>query len=207
MSTPNKTSAGTAGIMAVIGIALMLGGVYASNAKSFESIEKRLDAQGIPLNLGITFATIGVFLILFKVVETFFILPLGEAIHNRTSDLERTFAEAESLRNEMAAMRTEYERKLVETEADARAKIQAQISEAQQLRQTLMSEATEKADQLVARAQQEIQSEKAKVIVELRTSVVDIALSAAEKVIGENMNSDRNRKLVEDFINKVEVTK
>jgi F0F1-type ATP synthase membrane subunit b/b' len=36
---------------------------------------------------------------------------------------------------------------------------------------------------------------------------VDLALSAAEKVIGENMNSDRNRKLVEDFINKVEVTK
>jgi len=207
MSTPQKTSGAQAGIMAVIGIAFMLGGVYASNAKSFESIEKPLAAQGIPLNLGITFATIGVFLILFKVIETFFILPLGEAIHHRTSDLERTFAEAESLRNEMASMRSEYERKLAETEADARAKIQAQISEAQQLRQTLMSEATEKADQLVARAQQEIQSEKAKVIVELRTSVVDLALSAAEKVIGENMNSDRNRKLVEDFINKVEVTK
>jgi F-type H+-transporting ATPase subunit b len=189
----------------VIGLVLMVGGVYLQNAETFKSVEEPLAKSGVPLELGMTIATVGVFLILFKVIQPFFITPLADAINHRTAELESTFSEAESLRNEMTAMRAEYEKKLAETEADARAKIQAQIAEAQQLRQTLMSEATERADQLVARAQQEIQSEKAKVVVELRTSVVDLALSAAEKVLEENMNTDRNRKLVEDFISKVEV--
>ena len=189
----------------VIGLVLMVGGVYLQNAEAFKSVEEPLAKSGVPLELGMTIATVGVFLILFKVIQPFFITPLADAINHRTTELESTFSEAESLRNEMTAMRAEYEKKLAETEAEARTKIQAQIAEAQQLRQTLMSEATERADQLVARAQQEIQSEKAKVVVELRTSVVDLALSAAEKVLEENMNTDRNRKLVEDFISKVEV--
>jgi F-type H+-transporting ATPase subunit b len=205
MSNEQKPSSVNGAAAAGIGVVLMVLGVYLQNAKSFEAVEEPLKKNGIPLELGMTIATVGVFLILFKVIESFFYVPLRDAINHRTSELESTFSEAESLRNEMTAMRAEYEKKLAATEADARAKIQAQIAEAQQLRQTLMSEATERADQLVARAQQEIQSEKAKVVVELRTSVVDIALAAAEKVLEENMNTDRNRKLVEDFINKVEV--
>jgi len=207
MSNEQKPSSVNGLVFGIAGAIVMVVGVFFQNAESFKSVEEPLKKMGIPLELGMTIATIGVFMILFKVIESFFVVPLRDAINHRTSELEHTFTEAESLRNEMSAMRAEYEKKLAATEADARAKIQAQISEAQQLRQTLMSEATDKADQLVARAQQEIQSEKAKVIVELRTSVVDIALAAAEKVIGENMNSDRNRKLVEDFINKAEVTK
>ena len=40
---------------------------------------------------------------------------------------------------------------------------------------------------------------------DLRLQVVDLTLAAAEKVIGENMNDERNRRLVTDFIDKVEV--
>ena len=90
-------------------------------------------------------------------------------------------------------------------EADARAQIQAQIKEAQQLRQTLMSEAAAKADELVKRASQEIEAEKGRVMGELRLGVVNLTLAATEKLLGENMDSAKNRKLVEDFIDKVEV--
>jgi F-type H+-transporting ATPase subunit b len=205
MSNEKNSSSGNPLVSIAIGVVLMVVGVYLQNAETFKAVEEPLAKSGVPLELGMTIATVGVFLILFKVIQPFFITPLADAINNRTTELENTFSEAESLRNEMAAMRSEYEKKLAATEADARAKIQAQIAEAQQLRQSVMSEATERADQLVARAQQEIQSEKAKVIIELRTSVVDLALAAAEKVLEENMNTDRNRKLVEDFISKVEV--
>jgi hypothetical protein len=36
---------------------------------------------------------------------------------------------------------------------------------------------------------------------------VDLTLAAAERVIGENMTTERNRRLVEDFIEKVEVAR
>ncbi|MBV6457623.1 MAG: ATP synthase subunit b, sodium ion specific [Fimbriimonadaceae bacterium] len=166
-----------------------------------------LEQQGIPLDLGKTVAVMGVFLILWPIMNTFFIKPLNEAIDDRTRSLEQTFSEAETLRTDMTSLRSDYDRRLAATEAEAREQIQAQIREAQNLRQTLMAEASAKADELVSRAQQEIESEKAKVIVELRTSVVDMSLAAAEKVVGENMDNDRNRRLVQEFIDRVEVAK
>ena len=41
---------------------------------------------------------------------------------------------------------------------------------------------------------------------ELRLEVVNLTLAATEKLLGENMDSDKNRRLVQDFIDKVEVT-
>lgn len=166
-----------------------------------------LEHQGVPVDPGKTLATIGVFLILFPVIKSFFVNPLTSAIDERNSDLERTFSEAESLRAEMTQMRSDYERRIATTEAQAREQIQAQIREAQNLRQTLMTEATEKADAMVAQAQQEIAAERTKAIAEIRSQVVDLTLAASEKVIGANMDTTANRRMIDDFINNVEVTR
>jgi len=207
MSNEQKSS-GSPIVGIIIGAVLMVGGTYLSlNAKALGvgGIQETLEGQGIPLDFGKTIGTIGVFLILFPVIKSFFIKPLADAIQERNSDLERTFTEAENLRTEMERMRSDYDRRLAESEATAREQIQTQIREAQNLRSSLMAEAATRADALVQQATSEIEAEKQKVLVELRTHVVDLALAAAEKVIGENMDSERNRRLVDDYINSVEV--
>ncbi len=185
---------------------MMVGGFYLSiNAEKYLPFQHGLAEKGIPLDLGITIAVIGVFLILFPVINTFYVKPLSDAISERTHALESTFGEAETLRSEMTKMKSDYEQRLVATEAEARSQIQAQIKEAQDLRQSLMAEATTRADEMVKRAQQEIEAEKQKVLGQLRTEVVNLTLAATEKILGENMDSDKNRKLVAEFIDKVEV--
>jgi len=205
MSKPQQSSSSVIPGIA-IGIVLMVAGMWVSKNWHPE-FYTMLEQQGIPLDLGKSVAVFGVFLILFPIINSFFIKPLNEAIDDRTRSLEQTFSEAETLRSDMTNLRSDYDRRLAATEAEARDQIQAQIREAQNLRQTLMAEASAKADELVSRAQQEIESEKAKVIVELRTSVVDMSLAAAEKVVGENMDNERNRRLVQEFIERVEVAK
>ena len=190
--------------MLVAGIILMIGGTYASINIHPEFIES-LNKQGLPIDLGKTVATIGVFLILLPVIRFFFINPLQESVDSRNQELENTFAETEVLRNEMKKLKSDYEARLVETEANAREQIQNQIKEAQNLRQQLMTEAAERADTLVRQAQMEIEQEKKNAILVIRTHVVDLTLAAAEKVIGENMDSDKNRRLVSEFIETVEV--
>jgi F-type H+-transporting ATPase subunit b len=150
-------------------------------------------------------ATIGVFLILFQVLKFFFFQPLHDAIKGRTEELESTFAEAENLRAEMTKMKSDYEARLASTEASAREQIQASVKEAQALAATLRAEAQGRADSMVASAQQEIEAEKSKLLIELRTHVVDLAIAGAQKVIGANMDTDANRRLVQEFIDKVEV--
>lgn len=183
----------------------MFGGMYANHAGIFKSIEDPLMAQGIPLQLGKTVSVIGVMLILFPVIRSFFIDPLEEAITSRNSELEKTFSEAEALRAEMAAMKSDYEKRISDTEADAREKIQSQIKEAQDLRTTLMADAAKAKEQMIAQAQQEINLSKDKLMIELRTEVANLTLSATERILGENVDSAKNRKLVAEFIEKAEV--
>jgi F-type H+-transporting ATPase subunit b len=203
MSNPKQSSGVPYIVKFIIGVALMAGGVWIS--QNTTGLRHTLEEKGIPLDIGITVSVIGVFLILIPVLNTYYFKPLSDAINERTHALESTFGEAESLRAEMTKMRNDYEQRLVATEAEARSQIQAQIKEAQNLRQTLMSEASAKADEMVKRAQQEIEAEKQKVLGQLRTEVVTLTLAASEKILGESMDSDKNRRLVAEFIDKVEV--
>ncbi|AIE88116.1 F0F1 ATP synthase subunit B [Fimbriimonas ginsengisoli] len=207
MSTSDqKPSAAATWRNAGIGVVLMVVGTYVS-ANHLIKLTETLKEQGLELDFGMTLATIGVLLILFPLLRGFFIVPLQDAIRERNTNLERTFSEAEELRSEMQRMRVEYERRLVDTEAQAREQIQGQIREAQQLRTTLMDEATQKTNALVAQAQQEIAAERDRLVSDLRGYVVDLALGAAEKVVRENMDTDRNRRLVNEFIDQAEVVR
>ncbi len=187
----------------VVGTALMFGGMYVSKNVKIDFLAD-LEKQGIPLDPGKTIAVIGVLLILFPVIRIFFIDPLAEAINGRNSELEKTFTEAESLRTEMTQMKSDYERRLTETEASAREQIQAQVREAQELRKTLMAEATAKADELLRKAQEDIQTEKARALTDIRVHVANLSLSATEKLLGENMDSEKNRRLIDDFLASTE---
>lgn len=190
----------------VIGLVMAMGGYYLSaNPPAFLSFQEGLNHQGIPLDLGKTVSMIGMFLVLFPALNYFYFRPLKEAIHGRTTDLEATFKEAEDLRSEMTNMRSEYERRLGETEAQAREQIQAQIKEAQNLRDTLRSEAVQQAEALKKKAIEEIEQEKQKILTDLRLHVVNLTLTATEKLVGQNVDSETNRRLVEEFIEKVEV--
>lgn len=204
MSEIKKSSAGATWGVALLGIIFMVAGMYVSTEVTHGNI-KSLEELGVPLDPGKTLAAIGVFLILFKVINNFYIAPLDEAVNTRNRDLENTFTEAENLRSQMDTLKADYEKRLAETEADARQKIQAQIREAQDLRKTLMAEASSKADEMVKRAQEEIASERDRALASIRVHVANLSLQAAEKVIGENMDNDRNRKLIDEFLDKVEV--
>jgi F-type H+-transporting ATPase subunit b len=205
MSTQQKSS-GSMAINIVAGVILMFAGAWADKNVHPGFVDS-LDRMGLPLGPFKAVATIGVFLIVFPLIKMFFTDPLSNAIHERNSHLEHTFAEAESLRAEMTKLRTDYEAQLASANAAAREHIEAQIKEAQNLRQTLMNEAATRADAMIERAQQEIASERERILSGLRTQVVELSLVAAEKIVGENMDTDRNRRLVDEFVSGLEVAR
>ena len=207
MSQETQKSGGAPTIvLIVIGVVLMLGGANVrANPPAFLAFQKDLEAQGIPLDLGKTVAAIGVFLILFPVIKTFFLKPLQEAIDQRTQSLESTFADAENLRTEMAQMKSDYEKRITQTEEDARNQIQSQIKEAQDLRTQMVSEANARVEEMQRKAREEMESERKKVLAEVRLHVADLSLQATEKLLNENVDNDRNRRLIDEFIATAEV--
>lgn len=191
-------------ITIIVGAALAVAGYWFSVNVHIDFIDN-LNKQGIPLDLGKSISMIGMFILLFPVLRIFYFQPLSDAINERTTNLEETFSEAESLRSEMTQMRTEYEQRLSAAEASTRAQIQEEIKKAQELRKKLEADATAKADEYRKKAIEEINAEKDRIVTNLRLSTVNLTLAATEKLLGEKMDEARDRKLVEEFIANVEV--
>lgn len=198
-----KSSLGNPVVNFVVGPILMVAGMYVS--KNTAQLQERATQMGLPLDPGKTLAIVGVFLILFPVINLFFVKPLQDAIGNRTRELESTFGEAENLRSEMATLKTEYEQRITATEADARSQIQAQIAEAQELKKKLTADAVATTEDMKRQAAIDIEANKKQVMGQLRVHVANLSFQATEKIMKENLDSDRNRKLIDDFLATAEV--
>ena len=203
MSTTQKPFVATYWFKLIVGAIAMVGGMYISN--NHLGTPKFIEDIGLPIDLGKTLAIMGVFFILFPVIEYFYINPLKDSINERTSNLEETFTEAENLRAEMQQMKASYETQLKQTEEDARTQIQNEVKKAQELRTQIQAEANAKAEDMLRKAREEIEAERDRVMNDVRVHVANLSLMATERILSENVDNDRNRKLVEEFIDKVEV--
>jgi len=71
---------------------------------------------------------------------------------------------------------------------------------AQETRDADIAATREELERMRVRATEEIGAEKQRALAELRGEVADLALQAASRVLHENMNDQRQRKLVEEFL-------
>jgi F-type H+-transporting ATPase subunit b len=56
---------------------------------------------------------------------------------------------------------------------------------------------------MLERARRDIDAEKDKAIAQLRREAVDLALAGASKVIEQNLESQKNRQLVESYLSSI----
>jgi F-type H+-transporting ATPase subunit b len=165
--------------------------------------------QDILKNLGIDlravivqFFVMGIMLVLVKKI---FWKPLKEALDDRTRYVENTYQQAEDLKSEMERVRDEYQEKLAAAEAESRERIQAAVAEAKLLAARIVADARDQAQEIKDRTAAEMARERDRMLLELRTHVVDLALQAAEHVTRETMTNERNRALVQAFVEETGV--
>ncbi len=105
----------------------------------------------------------------------------------------------------------EAKRRLAETEQEvakelekARTEGQSQIAQAQQISARIQEEARQQAreegEKLLERARGEIQLERDAAIASIRSEFADLTITAAERVIKEELDANKHRKLIEEVL-------
>jgi F-type H+-transporting ATPase subunit b len=91
--------------------------------------------------------------------------------------------------------------------AEARAEAEEILVRAQRLsdetRERDIAATRAELDQMRERAAADIGAEKERALAEVRGQVADLALAAAGRVVGETMNTERERRLVNEFLTQV----
>jgi F-type H+-transporting ATPase subunit b len=158
------------------------------------------------VNPGLILWTWVVFLIfLFFFKKTFWVTIVSRA-EEREKTIAAQLASAERLNAEAKTL-VESQRKAT---ADAQGAAQSLLTEAKAAVEKERSLGLEKAKQeqaaLMDRARRDIAAERDKAIADLRREAVELALGAAAKVIGQRLDGDADRKIVVDYLSKVETT-
>jgi F-type H+-transporting ATPase subunit b len=143
------------------------------------------------------------FLIALVILKKYAWGPVLNMLDERRDKIDQDLRSAERTRDEAKQDQEELRRQLKEIEATSRAKTLEAVNEARQIASEIKENARDDGKALLERARQEIEREKAKAQVELKNTVVNLAVMGAEKLLAERMDDAANKKLVLDFIDKV----
>jgi F-type H+-transporting ATPase subunit b len=126
--------------------------------------------------------------------------PILNMLDERRGTVEKDYAAAEKNLSEAEQLKSEFELKLSDIKVIEREKVQEAVKRGEGLADGIVTKARSTADEAKTKATQDIELEAHKAQLELRDSVVTMALGAAEKVIGEKMDDDLHRKLIQQYI-------
>ncbi|MEP6989322.1 MAG: F0F1 ATP synthase subunit B [bacterium] len=154
-------------------------------------------------NYGLMAWTLFVFVGLFLILKFFAFGPILKSVEAREQALEDAINAAKLDREEAARLLAEHRANLDASRGEAQKIIADARVAAERVRSELVEQAHAEQAAMLARARQEIESEKARAIAELRREAVDLAIAGASKVIEKNLDQDSNRKLVENFLASV----
>jgi F-type H+-transporting ATPase subunit b len=166
--------------------------------------ESGASAGPLVVNGGLVIWTLVVFILLLLVLRKWAWPAILGAVEAREARLEQQLADAERMQQEAAAL-LEQHKKLI---ADSHAEAQGILAEARRVaeaeRGKTLDQARREQEELLARARRELASERDRAIMELRREAVDISLAAASKLVGQRLDSAGDRKLVQEYLARLE---
>lgn len=154
-------------------------------------------------NIGLTFWTIVVFVIVLAVLSKFAFPKILGAVEAREENLRELAAAAERDRAEAAAMMEENRRILEETRARVQEAVNEGRTSAERIRAEMLAETRREQEALLERARQDIAAEREGALQAVRREAVDVSMRAAERLVRRNLDGEDNRRLVREYLGQV----
>lgn len=163
--------------------------------------------EALGINLGYLISQLVNFTLL--VVLLYFVAykPILRMLDERSARIKKGLEDAETASRRAAEMEQEFERRI----GEARKQGQELVAQATQLsekaRQEILDKARDEASGLVNKAKEEIGRERDVAMGELRQQVAELSLAISQKVIGESLDEEAQRRLVARFLDEAEELK
>lgn len=145
------------------------------------------------------------FLIVLGVLAKYVVPVVNKAMAERQAAIRQALADAEEAKRRAAEAEEEYKRLLSEGRTQARAVVDEANRLAELLRTEKMQRADEEYQQRVAQATADIEAQSRRAAEELRRSAADLAVAVVEKVVGDGLDAQSQRTLLDRTIAEVQV--
>lgn len=160
------------------------------------------EKTGSPLdvNPGLIIWTVVTFLFLLLVLAKVAWKPILKSLNEREKLIKDSLDNAENARKEAEKMIAENKSSIRKAEEEGQKLIEQSREYAEKLKNQLLDESKTQAKKMIEDAAVEIQRKNAEAFNNLKDQVADIAVQAAEKIIKENLDKEKQVNLVNKFI-------
>ena len=142
------------------------------------------------------------FLLLF-VLKKFAWKPILDGLQQREDYIRQSLKEADEARRQLQEVQAEKERILEEARQRSQMIVEDSRRSAAELSKQSDQKAKANARQIVESAHQQTQGERERVRRQLRQESAAVAVTLASKIIKENMDNDKNRRLVQEALKEI----
>jgi F-type H+-transporting ATPase subunit b len=128
---------------------------------------------------------------------------LRKSVEAREQRIASDLEAAEQAKTEAQQQQEEYKRQIADARGEANRIIEEARQSAEQVRKDLIAKAEAEAAQVVSRAQEQLEAERNRTVTELQSTMGDLAIELAEKVVGRALDNSTHRELVDAYIKEV----
>ena len=133
-----------------------------------------------------------------------YILPrINKVMEERQATIHQALVDAEEAKRRHEEAEAEYNRMVNEARGQARAVVDEANRMAEQARTERRQQADREYEMRVARAASDIEAQARRASEDLRQQAADLAIAAAEKVLGEGIDRSAQRSLIDRTIDEV----
>jgi F-type H+-transporting ATPase subunit b len=157
----------------------------------------------LELNPGMLIWTFLTFGILLFVLKKYAWKPLLNSLESRENKIASDMERAEKARVESEKLLAEHKVLMDQAGQEARELIAEARKTGERLRDDIVQKAEEQARMVGEQARVEIQREKETALLQLRSEVADLAISAASNIIREELDAKKHQRLVDEFISNL----
>jgi F-type H+-transporting ATPase subunit b len=155
---------------------------------------------------GLFIWTILTFLVLLGLLTKYAWKPLLAALDKRQQTIARAIEDAKLARDEVERVKQESAQVLTKARIDAEAIVTRARSDASAFHEEMRQKAIADAQNIVTRAEKQIELEKNRAIKDIRRETVDLSRAIATKLIHRNLSKDDNVALIDDAIKQIQPT-
>jgi F-type H+-transporting ATPase subunit b len=159
------------------------------------------------VNPGLVFWTVITFVILLVLLKKFAWKPILTALDEREKMIQNSLDNAEKANAEAQRIFDENKTQLAGAEAEAQRIIAQSREFAEKLKTQTVEDGKVEAKKLIDNAVSEISRKNEEAFAALRGQVAEIAVAAAEKIIRENLDKQKQYELVNKFIDELPADK
>ncbi len=142
------------------------------------------------------------FLLLF-ILKKFAWKPILDGLQQREDHIRKSLKEADEAKRQLQEVHVEKVRILDEARQKAQVIVEDSRRSAAELAKQSDQKAKANARQIVESAHQQTEGERERVLHQLRQESAAVAVALASKIIKENMDNDKNHRLVQEALKEI----